>query len=163
MRKIILAGAVLALGLASTALAAPASVEVAVGPELQEKAAKTYGVKEIDRLADMLRADVERSLARTGAYDGARIELVLVDAIPNRPTFKQMTDTPGLSFMSFGVGGAAIEGRAIAPDGTATPLSYRWYESDIRRTHANWTWADADWAFNRFAHRLGRGEVVASR
>lgn len=163
MRKTALAAAVLAIGVASSAFAAPASVQVTVGPELQAKALKKYGVKEVDRLADMLRQDVERSLARTGAYDGARIELVLVDAIPNRPTFKQLVDTPGLSFSSFGIGGATIEGRAIAADGVATPLTYRWYESDIRHARANWTWSDADWAFNRFAYRLGRGEVVASR
>lgn len=165
MRKIAFAAAATAFALgASSTLAAPASVAVAVGPDLQAKAAKTYGVKEIDRLADMLRQDVERSLARTGAYDGARIELTLVDATPNRPTFKQLTDQPGLSFASFGVGGATIEGRAVAPDGTVTPLRYRWYEGDIRRAaHGTWTWADADWAFNRFAYRLGRGEVVASR
>lgn len=165
MRKTALAvtAAVLAFGAASTALAAPASIEVTVGPDLQERAVKTYGVKEVERLADMLRADVERSLARAGAYDGARIELVLVDAVPNRPTFKQLTDVPGLSFSSFGVGGATIEGRAIAPDGTATALNYRWYESDIRWARASWTWHDADRAFNRFADRLGRGEVLANR
>src|SRR5258705_131826 len=65
------------LSSAPAAFAAPASVTVSVGPELQQKAAEKYGVRDVDRLAAELRKDVERELARTGAYDGARIELVL--------------------------------------------------------------------------------------
>lgn len=163
MRIIALAAAVAIAALATSASAAPATVEVSIGPELREDAAELYGVKEIDRLAGNLQAEVTRNLARTGAYADSRIELVLVDAQPNRPTFKQLTDKPGLSFQSFGVGGARIEGRAIAADGTVTPLSYSWYESDIRQSVNAWTWHDAEWTFDRFAHRLSRGQVVASR
>jgi hypothetical protein len=148
---------------ATAAFAAPATVTVSVSPALQAKAVKTYGVREIDRLAAELRRDVERETARTGAYDNGRIELVLVDAVPNRPTFKQLGDKPGLSFQSFGVGGAKIEGRAISADGAVTPLAYRYYETDIRQAENNWTWHDADWTFDRFAAKLGRGDVVASR
>lgn len=162
MRILALAAAVL-LASGSAALAAPASVSVAIGPELQVKAQKTYGVKEVERLAGHLRKDVERELTRSGAYDGARVELVLVDAVPNRPTFKQLGDTPGLSYQSFGIGGARIEGRIVAADGTETPVAYRYYEPDIRYAWANWTWSDAEWTFNRFARRLGRGQALASR
>ncbi len=162
MRTLALAAAVL-LASGAAALAAPASVSVAIGPELQVKAQKTYGVKEVERLADHLRKDVERELTRSGAYDGARVELVLVDAVPNRPTFKQLGDTPGLSYQSYGVGGARIEGRIVAADGTETPVGYRYYDPDIRYAWANWTWSDAEWTFNRFAHRLGRGQALASR
>jgi hypothetical protein len=76
----------------TAAVAAPASVTVTVGPELQKKAVETYGVRDVDHLATELRTDVERELTRTGAFGGARIELVLVDAKPNRPTFKQLLD-----------------------------------------------------------------------
>ncbi|HEY8617961.1 hypothetical protein [Phenylobacterium sp.] len=162
MRTLALAAAAL-IASGSAALAAPASVTVAISPDLQKKAERTYGVKDVARLADALRSDVERELARTGAYDGARIELTLVDARPNRPTFKQMTDTPGLSMQSFGIGGAKIEGQAIAADGRTTPLNYSWYESDIRNTYANWVWTDAEYAFDRFARRLGRGQALARR
>jgi len=154
--------ALLASGAA--AVAAPATVSVTVGPDLQEKAVKTYGVKDVDRLAQNLRAEVERELAKTGAYQDGRVELVLVDAVPNRPTFKQMSDTPGLSMQSFGIGGATIEGQAVAADGTVTPLRYRWYETDIRQTWANWIWTDAEYTFDRFARNLSQGRrVVAQR
>lgn len=162
MRTLALA-AVALLASAATALAAPAAVSVTVGPDLQEKAAETYGVKDVDRLAQRLRQDVERELARTGAYQDGRVELVLVDALPNRPTFKQMADTPGLSMQSFGIGGATIEGRAVAADGAVTPLRYRWYETDIDQTWAHWVWTDAEYAFDRFARNLSEGRRVVAR
>jgi hypothetical protein len=162
MRTLVLAAAAL-LASSSVALAAPASVSVAIGPELQVKAEKKYGVKEVERLANDLGKSVVRELNKTGAYDGARVDLVLVDAVPNRPTFKQLGDTPGLSFESFGIGGAKIEGAITTPDGTVIPVSYKYYEPDIRYAHANWTWQDATWTFDRFASRLGRGKALASR
>ncbi|WP_374470529.1 hypothetical protein [Phenylobacterium sp.] len=162
MRTLALAAAAL-IASGSAALAAPASVTVNLSPELQKKAEKTYGVKDVERLREELRTDVERQLARTGAYDDARIELTLVDAVPNRPTFKQLGDTPGLSMQSFGIGGARIEGQAVAADGRVTPLSYSWYETDIRNTWSNWVWTDAEHAFERFARRLSTGQTLASR
>lgn len=158
MRLPALAAAAL-LASASTALAAPAAVSVTIGPELQEKAEKTYGVRDVQRLADSLRGEVERSLAKSGAHQDARVELVLTDAKPNRPTFKQLGDTPGLSMESFGVGGASIEGRLIAADGTVTPLKYRWYETDIRQSYGDWVWSDAELSFDRFASRLARNDI----
>ncbi len=162
MRTIALVAAAL-LSSATAALAAPASVTVTVGPKLQKKAVETYGVRDVDRLAAELRKDVERELARTGAYDGARIELVLADAQPNRPTFKQLSDKPGLSYESFGIGGARIEGQAIAPGGGVTPLKYSYYETDIRQSWGHSTWSDAEWTMNRFAYRLASGKSIASR
>jgi hypothetical protein len=162
MRSLTIAAAAL-LASATAAFAAPASVSVTVGPKLQDKAVKVLGVREVNDLAAQLRTTVERRLAKTGAYDGARIELVLADAKPNHPTFKQMSDRPGLAYQSFGVGGAEIEGRAIAADGTVTPIAYKYYESDIRWAHIGGTWADADGTFQRFAYDLGRGQALASR
>jgi hypothetical protein len=158
MRIPALAAAAL-LASASTAFAAPAAVSVTVGPELQEKAEKTYGVRDVQRLTANLQREVERALAKSGAHQDARIELVLTDAKPNRPTFKQLGDTPGLSMESFGVGGAAIEGKLTAADGTVTPLSYQWYESDIRQAYGDWVWSDAEVSFDRFASRLARNHA----
>lgn len=162
MRIFAITAAVL-LGSATAALAAPASVTVTVGPALQAEAVKTLGVRDVNQLAAQLQATVEKHLAKTTAYDGARIELVLSDAKPNRPTFKQMGDRPGLSYESFGIGGAKIEGRAVAADGAVTPIDYKYYESDIRYARMGGTWADAEGTFQRFAYDLGRGRAVASR
>ena len=162
MRFIALAVA-LSLAGGSAARAAPASVSVAIGPKLQAKAETTYGVRDVRELADELKKDVEIRLARNGSYDGAAIELNLVDAVPNRPTFKQLADKPSLSFESFGVGGARIEGRIVAPDGKVTPLAYQYYETDIRWARYHSTWSDAEWAIQRFAYHLGDKETLARR
>ena len=155
------------LALAGSAIAEPmptvASVEVKLSPELQKKAAEEYGVRDVERLAAELRKDVEREMHRTGVLAGGRLELTLVDARPNRPTFKQLGDTPGLSMESFGVGGAKIEGRAISVDGEVTPVRYDWYETDIRQSRLTTTWSDAEYAINRFAYQLGRGNLYARR
>jgi hypothetical protein len=160
-----LAISTLAAGLlaAAPALATPADVSVSVGAELQKKALQTLGVREIDDLAKDLQKTVATRLSKTGAYDGARIELVLVDATPNHPTFKQLGDRPGLSMQSVSVGGARIEGRAVAPDGTVTPLSYNYLEPDIRWVRGYATWTNAEQTFDRFAGELGRGKAPNGR
>jgi hypothetical protein len=155
------------LALVGSAYAEPmptvSQVEVKLSPELQKKAVEEYGLKDVERLAAELRKDVEREMQRTGVLAGGRLELTLVDARPNRPTFKQLGDKPGLSLQSFGTGGAKIEGRAITVDGDITPVRYDWYESDIRQSHMTTTWSDAEYAIGRFAYQLGRGNVYARR
>jgi hypothetical protein len=163
MRIIALSAAALIAGLATAAQAAPATVNVAIGPKLQAKADKTYGDRDVRDLADLLRRDVESQLARTGAYDGARVELVLTDAIPNHPTFKQLGDKPGLSSLSYGLGGAEIDGRIVAADGHETPVHHRYYESDIRYSYAQAIWGDAENSIGQFAHRLAAGKAFAQR
>ena len=148
---------------ASGALAAPAVVTVSISPDLQTKAERTYGVDDVTRLADNLRLHVERALARSGARADERLELVLNDVAPNRPTFKQLGDRPGLSMESFGVGGASFTGRIVGADGVATPVAYRWYESDIRQAVGTAPWSDAERAIDRFASRLARVEKLAQR
>ncbi|HWA61346.1 MAG TPA: hypothetical protein VG939_08220 [Caulobacteraceae bacterium] len=155
MRSIILAAALAVAGAA--AAQPPANVTVAIGPELQAKAS-LYGQRDLDQLADELRHDVERALARS--HQNVQLKLVLADAKPNRPTFKQLGDTPGLSMQSFGVGGATIEGVATRPDGSTEPVHYRWYESDIRQARHNSTWGDAGWTFQQFADNVAHGRFA---
>lgn len=116
-------------------------------------------MKDVIRLAAELRRDVTRELERTGVLAGGRMELVLTDVRPNRPTFRQLGNQPGLSYESYGIGGATIEGQAISVTGEVTPIRFRWYESDIRQAWTKSTWSDANYAFNRFAFRYGRGET----
>jgi hypothetical protein len=152
-----------ALMSATAALAAPATVSISIAPDLQKTFAKSYGEREARLLTGDLAASIRKALARTGAHDGARIELTLVDVKPNRPTFKQLGDVPGLSMQSFGVGGAALEGVVTDADGRQTPIAYRWYETDIRQSYAHWVWSDAEFAFDRFARKLAAGDQFARR
>jgi len=169
MRKLPVVAAIAALAFAGAASAevysshAAPEVRVSLSPKMQKLAAETYGERDVNDLAAELRRDVQRELVRTGVLAGGRAELVLVDAQPNRPTFKQLGDKPGLSFQSFSVGGARIEGKLISLDGVETPVSYSWYETDIRNAPHSATWSDANWTIDRFARRLSRGELLASR
>lgn len=165
MRLLILSSlAAVAAGAATAApLSTVANVEVTISQELQKKALSDLGVTDVDRLAAELRKDVTRELERTGVLAGGRMELVLTDARPNRPTFRQLGNQPSLSYESFGIGGATIDGRAISVTGEVTPIHFQWYESDIREAWTKSTWSDANDAFDRFAYRYGRGESYAAR
>lgn len=166
MRKFALAAALVfsaAPAFAQSGRGPVADVTVTVGPELREKADE-YGVKEVERLAADLEADVEQALARQGRLTGAqaggaRLELVLVDAQPNRPTMEQMQDTPGLSMESLSIGGAEIEGRFVHADGTVTPVAYRWYDKDLTEALGASTWWTAQRAFDRFAEKVAKGDL----
>jgi hypothetical protein len=146
--------------LASAGAAHAQEVSVAIGPQLQEQA-EDLGQRELDFLARDLQSSVESRLARAGMTE--RVELTIVDARPNRPTFAQLGHRPGLSRQSFGIGGAKIEGAVVHADGTLTPLSYQWYENDIRWAEHSTTWADAESAFDKFANRLASGRLYAAR
>jgi len=140
-----------------------AIVSVTLSDQLREKAASTYGLTELEALADELEDEVARELARTGVMIGGRVELVLEDAKPNRPTRKEMSDRPGLSFRSFSVGGASITGRTVSFDGKVTPIRYDWYATDITDARHGSVWADAERTFDSFARRLSRGQLYALR
>lgn len=140
----------------AAAMAAPATVETQIGPDLAKLAGDTYGQRDIDALSAQLRREVERAVADAPDLQDARISLTLNDARPNRPTMKQLADKPGLSYGSFGVGGAAIEARITRADGSTSELSYRWYETDIRQAAGRSTWQDAEWTISRFARLLAR-------
>lgn len=164
LKTLLAVGAVLAsaIGMPSTALAGwpegrVADVSIEIGPDLQAKA-DDYGEREFDILKEDLERAVARALRGRGET-GGRLELVIVDAIPNRPTIEQMTDRPGLSMESFGVGGAEVEARYTAPDGTVEVGRYGWFDNDIRNARATTTWTDANTAFDRFARKLARGEL----
>lgn len=155
--RVALVSALLLLGAAQPALAAPAvsEVKVSIGPALTQKADE-IGTRDLDILAAELRRSVERKLPpRPG---GGTLSLVIEDAKPNRPTPQQMSNTPGLSLDSFGVGGARISGDYVDPAGKTTPIAYSWWETDIRWARYGSTWHDAESAFDRLAARLAKDQ-----
>lgn len=159
-----LAATALALGANASPLGPVANINVSIGADLQDKA-DDYGARELDYLTSDLRRSVERALDRDGALaaSGGTLDLVIEDAKPNRPTMRQMAAKSGLSYESFGIGGATVTGVLTAADGRQTPVRYRWYESDIRWSQAASTWMDAETTFDRFARRLVSGEAASDR
>lgn len=148
------------LGAAALAQAQPAQINVALGDKLQKEAPK-LGERDVSQQAARLTQLVERALARDTALDGARIDLVLTDLKPNRPTFQQMSDRPGLdAIRSRSIGGATIEGQATLADGRVEPIRYDWYSTTLADVVGYSTWTDADRAFSRLASNLAAGRYV---
>ena len=142
--------------------AADHSVSVSIGPQLQAQVS-SLGQRDLDQLSSDLTRAVQSQVDRVPRLAGAKIDLVITAATPNRPTFQQLSNTPGLSFQSYGVGGATVDGTVTSADGVVTPVHYRWYESDISQAENSGVWEDAQYAFRQFAHGLARGERLATR
>lgn len=151
------------LALAAT-LAAPAfaqQVTVAIGGDLTEQV-EELGQRDVDQQLARLQTVVERRLARDGALEGAQINLILTDLKPNRPTWQQAIDKPGLSIMdSISIGGATIEGEVITADGQRLPVRYSRYSPTLADVHGFTTWQDADRAYERLAGNLVSGRLVS--
>lgn len=139
------------------AMADPASISVTLSPDLQDRADE-LGQREVQEQADQLARIVGRALARHNSLDDARIDLVLTDLRPNRPTFQQLADRPGLdSLRSRSIGGATIEGQITTADGRTQPVRYDWYSTSLADVYGFNTWQDANRAYRRLAVNLVAG------
>ena len=148
--------ATLALGTAAFSQSTPAvPVQVSLGPKLLAKA-DDLGSQELMDLTRDLKDEVQSALARSREKP-SQVNLVLEDAVPNRPTFAQLSRTVSLSPRSIGLGGASVSGSATYPDGTTRPIKVQYYETDLRDVVGYATWSDADRAFGQVAYDLGHG------
>ena len=137
------------------------TVTVTIGGDLVKDVAK-LGQREVDQQVGDLVLSVEREMARSGALPGAQINLVLTDLKPNRPTFQQAVDRPGLSIIdSRSIGGATIEGEVVTASGERLPVHYSLYSNNLADVFGYSTWEDADRAFDRLATNLSRGQLVS--
>lgn len=159
----------IALAAASLASAQPASqgalgapeVTVTIGGDLTDQVDK-LGQRDVDQQTAELADTVRETLARRGALAGAQVHLVLTDLKPNRPTFQQAVDKPGLSiFDSISIGGATIEGEIITADGQRLPVRYSRYSNNLADVYGYGTWQDAHHAYGNFADNLVRGRLVS--
>ena len=118
-----------------------------------------YGEREIKRLSEQLHKRLTKTFIREGfsVADNAPtiLRVTISRAIPNRPTFNQLSKDPGLSYQSIGLGGATLEGQLIDAGGQSLgDLNYKWYETDIRDAQYGGTWSDAHRAFSRYAAKV---------
>lgn len=152
-------GAVLALA-ATPALAEPLTINVTLGSDLQAKV-EELGERDVSEQATRLVGVVQSTLINRGALEGATIDLVLTDLKPNRPTFQQLMDRPGLDgIRSISIGGATVEGTITTADGQVLPVKYDWYSSNLADVRGFGTWQDADRAYRRLAVNLADGRYV---
>lgn len=149
-----------AMALAGAVAAQPSAVVVTVSPDFAKTAAE-LGTRDVQQQADDLARTVERVLTEQQALDGARIELVITDLKPNRPTMQQAALKPGLDMMrSISLGGAAIEGTITTASGEVQPVKYDYYSTNLADVRGYSTWQDAGTAFNRLARNLAEGRYV---
>ncbi|MBB3873385.1 MAG: hypothetical protein KYX67_06430 [Brevundimonas sp.] len=144
-----------AVAVAAMAQAQTPTVNVTVGPELQRQIEK-LGEREVNEQIDELKTEVGQALERR--YPGATANLVLEDLKPNRPTFEQIRQTPGLDpIRSVSIGGAAIKGDIVTADGRSLPVDFSYFSPNIRDVWGYGVWRDADRAFERLGDQIEQG------
>ena len=121
-----------------------------------------YGQRDLDALTEKLEAWTEKALTKKGVNvtDEAKtvLKLTLVDVRNNRPTHNQLSRDIGLSFQSFGLGGADISGELFDANGNSLgTVSYAYYDTFIDEfTQAAGIWTDARHAMQRFSKRVAK-------
>lgn len=115
-----------------------------------------YGLRDLNELKDKVTKQLTRDFNKVDIpvsdTAGYELRVTLVDAKPTRPTFRQMSKQPGLSFRSLGNGGATFSASVIDPSGNVVSTSeYDWYETYLQDNFGSSTWADARRAISRFS------------
>ncbi|GAA0619709.1 hypothetical protein GCM10009422_14110 [Brevundimonas kwangchunensis] len=148
------------IAFAGIAAAEPATVNVTIGHELQRDA-ENLGAREVQEQVDRLTWVLQSRLADSAELEGARIDLVLTDLKPNRPTMEQLVKRPGLDpLRSRSIGGAAVEGTVVLADGSTRPVRYDWFSPSLADVQGSTTWTDADRAYERLARNLANGRYT---
>lgn len=137
---------------------------ISVAPKLEEKFSEDYGVREREILLRETQRQLSRSLERAGhTLTNGPSDYVLAitfeDAKPNKPTFEQLGDQPGLDYSaSISLGGAKFTATLTPTSGgAARTFVSEFYENDIRDVRAVDTWGDARRGMRRLANDVVAG------
>jgi hypothetical protein len=154
-----------ALGFAGAA-SAQTIQPVSYSPDFQEALEDDLGVREGAYLSETLSRYVAEALEARGLSGRqVQIELSIVNARPNRPTFEQAASTPGLdSFNSISIGGAELQGVVRNSSGAVIQtVEHRYYSHDLwyARYNAD-TWGDARRAMRRFATKVADAVALSA-
>ncbi len=136
---------------ASASFAQGEQINIVFEKSLEKQFAEDYGDKEKTVIADMVKGEIAKK------FNGKdyRYEISINAITPNRPTMQQMDNKPGLSYQSFGVGGANLSGKVFDQAGNLiAETKYDYYNNDIWHSQGNWTWHDAEWAVETFVKKL---------
>ncbi|MFN3213512.1 MAG: hypothetical protein ACE37M_10430 [Henriciella sp.] len=137
--------------------AAATEIAVTYSEDFAEELADNYGEREGEKLTEDILQDLEKAFEKAGV-DPAKVDVEIVDAKPNRPTFEQLSNEPGLdAFRSISIGGMELVGTAYDADGNVLATQeYEWFENNIRDVVGSATWTDANRASRRFANKLAK-------
>lgn len=141
--------------LALLPVAAAADISVTYSDDFAEELSENYGEREGERLRQDITEDLDKAFEKAGV-SAARVEIVIVDAKPNRPTFEQLSDKPGLDpIRSISIGGMELTGTAFDAEGNVlASQDYEWFQNNIRDVIGISTWGDANRASRRFARKM---------
>lgn len=147
-------------GIAALALlpiAAATEVSVTYSDDFAEELSDNYGEREGTYLTKEITEDIRSAFAIAGA-DPERVEVVILEAKPNRPTREQARQRPGLdTFRSRSIGGMKLQATAYDAEGEILGAhEYAWFENDIREVIVSSTWTDAKRASSRFARKFAK-------
>jgi len=120
-----------------------------------------YGDKELKKLISKLEISIKNQFKKFNIEISEDAETILsvtlVDAKPNRPTFRQLAKEPSLSYQSFATGGAKIQAELLSPSGKVIgKFIYENYETDIKNSRYGSTWKDSKRAFYWFAMKSAK-------
>ena len=120
-----------------------------------------YGDKEIEFLLEDMEKEITRDFAKrdlTLSDTAPTLLRVTINKVrPNRPTHNQLSKDIGLSFSSFGIGGADVSAEIIAEGGTVVGTAdYDYYSNfnDRINLSGSSTWFDTSRAFSKFSRSL---------
>ncbi|MEO0608026.1 MAG: hypothetical protein AAFY82_07325 [Pseudomonadota bacterium] len=141
--------------LALLPVAAATEVAVSYSDDFAEELTENYGEREGERLRQDITKDLDQAFEKAGVT-AARVEIVIVDAKPNRPTFEQLSGKPGLDpIRSISIGGMELSGTAFDAEGNVLAAQdYEWFQNNIRDVVGFSTWGDANRASRRFARKM---------
>jgi hypothetical protein len=144
-----------ALAILPTATAT--EVAVTYSEDFAEELSDNYGEREGETLTEDIIEDLDRAFDKAGVSP-ARVDVMIVDAKPNRPTFQQLSDKPGLDpIRSISLGGMELTGTAYDADGNVLAVQeYEWFENNLADVIGSATWSDANRASRRFAKKFAK-------
>jgi hypothetical protein len=158
----------LILGAAALAFAAPAwaqSTPVSFSPEFQTALEEEYGVREGEILRSAVEQAIQAELTRRGlSNSGLSVDVIIVDAEPNRPTMQQLFDEPALDGTSISIGGAELRAVIHTASGATSVVTHRRYNhslADIVGPASTWT--EARRAIRQFAVKVADAYIATPR
>ncbi|WP_395645205.1 DUF3313 family protein [Terricaulis sp.] len=162
MRTLFALSALAALTFAGAAAADPVTIApVSFSPEFQRELDRDIGAREGDILRNAVVDAVGRALAQRGAAldqtGGVSIEITIVDADPNRPTFQQLRYNPSLDpARSVSLGGAELVAVIRGADGRVlSEVRHRRYNHSLEDlVGPPTTWTEARRAISQFATKV---------
>jgi len=170
MRALLALAGFATIALAPAAMAAPVAIApVALSAEYQTKVDEEIGDRDSQALSEFVTRAVSRALTRRGGEISAnapvRVEITIIDADPNRPTWEEMRETPGLSqFWSVSTGGAELQATLRAADGRVlSEVNHRYFSNSLADIMGSPdTWSDANRATYRFARKVADAYAAAN-